>query len=46
MGRKIVTGAILLIGGYLVLTNFTGFVKDTGAASSGGVGLVKAFQGR
>lgn len=46
MARKIVVYGFLAIGGYLVLTNFNGFVKDTGAATTGGVGIIKAFQGR
>lgn len=35
-----------LIAGFLVLENYTGFSKDIGALSTGGVGLTKALQGR
>jgi hypothetical protein len=46
MGRKFLVYSAGLIALYLVVVNYTGFVKDTGAASNGSVGLVKAFQGR
>lgn len=46
MGRKILVIGGGLIAGYLVLTHYTGFAKDLGAASNGGIGLTKALQGR
>lgn len=46
MARKIVGGGILLIGAYLVLTNFNGAVRDTNAGANGSIGIIKAFQGR
>lgn len=44
--RKALLYGAGLIGMYLVLVNFTGFVRDTGAASTGSIGIIKAFQGR
>lgn len=46
MGRKFLVYGAGLIGLYLVVVNFGGFVRDTNAASNGGVGIIKAFQGR
>ncbi len=46
MGRKALLWGALLIGGYLVLVNFTGFTSDVSTAGTGAVNLVKAFQGR
>lgn len=46
MGRKIITYGFIAIGAYLALRYFQGASKDTHALSSGGVGLIKAFQGR
>lgn len=42
---------VLKIGGslialYLIVANATGFGKDVSSSASGGVSLVKAFQGR
>lgn len=46
MGRKILTYSFGAIALYLVVKNYTGTKTDVTAASNGGVGLVKAFQGR
>lgn len=46
MGRKALTLGAALIGVYLAVRYFQGFSKDEGAAATGGVGLIKAFQGR
>jgi hypothetical protein len=43
--RVLLWGAVL-IGGYLVLKNYTGFKTDVGTAGTSSVNLVKAFQGR
>ena len=45
MSRALKYGAVL-IGGYLVLANFTGFGKDINAAGGQAVALTKALQGR
>lgn len=45
MKRVLFWGAVL-IGGYLVLVNATGFSTDLGQAGTSSVNLVKAFQGR
>jgi hypothetical protein len=44
--RKALTYTAALIGGYLVLANFTGFGKDLSAASSAYNSGVKTLQGR
>lgn len=44
--RKYVLYGAGLIALYLVLVYASGAAKDTNAASRGGIGLVKAFQGR
>lgn len=36
----------MLIGGFLVLTHFTGFERDVRAVATAGVGATKALQGR
>lgn len=46
MGRKIILWGGGLIALYLVLQNFNGATSDTNAASTGTVGVIKAFQGR
>jgi hypothetical protein len=46
MGKKALLYSAGLIAMYLAVAYGTGFAKATNAASSGGVGLVKAFQGR
>lgn len=43
--KSLVIGATL-IGAYLVLKNYKGFVNDFGSASNGGVNIIRAFQGR
>jgi hypothetical protein len=35
----------VLVGGLLVLEHSTGFSRDVGAISKGGVGLIKTLQG-
>lgn len=44
--KKIVTGGFVLIGVYLAVYYWTGFSRDTAAATTGGATLVRAFQGR
>jgi len=46
MARKFLTYGALLIGGYLVVTHYTGAARTLNAAGSGSVNLIKAFQGR
>lgn len=46
MARKLALYGAGLIALYLVVQNFNGATSDTNAAATGGVGLVKAFQGR
>ncbi|MDB4872796.1 MAG: hypothetical protein JWP34_4564 [Massilia sp.] len=46
MGKKALAYAAGLIFVYLAVEYATGFSKDVGAGSAGGVNLVKAFQGR
>lgn len=46
MARKIIVLGAGLIALYLVVQNFNGATSDTNAAATGGVGLIKAFQGR
>lgn len=43
--KSLVIGATL-IGAYLVLKNYKGFVNDFNSTSQGGVNVIKAFQGR
>lgn len=45
-GQKVIFWGFVAIGGYLVLTNYKGFVADTGSAGGASVNLIKAFQGR
>lgn len=44
--RKVIFWGAVLIGGYLVLINYTGATSDVNAAGTQSVNLVKAFQGR
>jgi hypothetical protein len=44
--KQVVWWGVGLIGAYLVLINYKGFVADTGSVGTGSVNLVKAFQGR
>jgi hypothetical protein len=44
--KKVLFWGFIAIGGYLVLTQYKGFVADTGSAGTASVNLVKAFQGR
>ena len=44
--RKVVTVSATLIGLYLVVFYYKGAAKVESAGSTGGVNLVKAFQGR
>lgn len=46
MFKKALVYSAGLIALYLVVENYTGFTKDAGAVSSGGVSVIKAFQAR
>jgi hypothetical protein len=44
--KKIIFGGFALIGGYLVLTHFTGASRVTNSAGNFAVNVTKALQGR
>lgn len=46
MVKKVLFYSAALIGGYLVLVNYTGFSKDVTASSQGATSVIKGFQGR
>ncbi len=46
MARKFLTYGFLAIGGYLVLTHFTGTRVFLNSAGTNSVNVVRAFQGR
>jgi len=46
MTRQFLTGAGLLIGGYLALAYYTGFGKDIAAVGSVGTSFARTLQGR
>jgi quinol-cytochrome oxidoreductase complex cytochrome b subunit len=44
--RELLSVIGVLIGAFLVLEHSTGFSRDVGAISTGGVGVIKTLQGR
>lgn len=44
--KKALGGVGLLIAGYLVLVNYTGFGKDIGAVTTGSTSVIGSLQGR
>lgn len=46
MFKKVLAGAGILIGMYVVLTNYTGFSTDIKAGSDGASSVAKTLQGR
>lgn len=44
--KEIIQMTVLLVVLFLVLTHFTGFASDVGAATKGYGGLIRDFQGR
>lgn len=46
LARELITAFIILVVGYLVLINYTGFTKDIGAIGESTSKLAATFQGR
>lgn len=44
--KELIHMTIVLIVVFLILTHFTGFAKDVGAATKGWGGIIRDFQGR
>jgi hypothetical protein len=44
--KKALLWTAVLIGGYIAVKNYKGFVADLGAASSGATNVAKTLQGR
>lgn len=44
--KELIQMTIVLVALFLILTHFTGFAKDVGAATKGWGGLIRDFQGR